>query len=68
MTPAARRAAADAHPGPGSPVWVLRSARFGRVVATAQEGLLYRVRLEGDGADVVCSSDELFALDRTDRD
>lgn len=61
-TPAARRAGADDHPGPGSPVWVLRNARFGRVVATAQEGLLYRVRLDGDGAHVVCSGEDLFAL------
>jgi hypothetical protein len=34
----------------GARVWLMREGRTGRVVACAQGGLLYRVRLDGEGA------------------
>ena len=43
-------AAAGAAPRPGTLVWLLREGGFGRVVATAQGGLLCRVRPEAGGA------------------
>jgi hypothetical protein len=43
-------------------VWLLRDGRFGRVVATAQGGLLCRVRPDGGGPVVDCLGDELFRL------
>ena len=37
----------------GARVWVMREGRSGRVVARAQGGLLYRVRLDGDDSAVL---------------
>jgi hypothetical protein len=56
-------AAATGAPRPGTRVWLLRDGRFGRVVTTAQGGLICRVRPEGGGPDVECLGDELFYLD-----
>jgi hypothetical protein len=38
---------------PGALVWLVRDGRFGRVVASAQGGLMCRVRPEGPGAAVL---------------
>lgn len=48
----------------GSRVWLMTTGRSGRVVARAQGGLLYRVRLEGgSGAEaVVCPGGDLLSL------
>jgi hypothetical protein len=47
----------------GARVWVMREGRSGRVVACAQGGLLYRVRLDGgDGAVLVRTGGDLLRL------
>jgi hypothetical protein len=56
-------AAAAGAPRPGARVWLLRDGRFGRVVTTAQGGLICRVRPEDGSPDVECLGDELFYLD-----
>jgi hypothetical protein len=56
-------AAKDGAPRPGTRVWMVRDGRFGRVVATAQGGLICRVRPDGGGPAVECLGDDLFYLD-----
>lgn len=48
----------------GGRVWLMATGRSGRVVARAQGGLLYRVRLEGGaGAEMaVCPEGDLLPL------
>lgn len=48
----------------GSRVWLMTTGRSGRVVARAQGGLLYRVRLEGaaEATAVVCPGGDLLPL------
>lgn len=47
---------------PGMLVWLLRDGRFGRVVATAQGGLVCRVRLEGGAGVIECPGCELLPV------
>lgn len=48
----------------GSRVWLMATGRSGRVVARAQGGLLYRIRLEGtaEAGAVVCPGGDLLPL------
>jgi hypothetical protein len=47
----------------GARVWLVDRARGGRVVARAQGGLLYKVRLEGAaGATLACAGSDLLRL------
>ena len=47
----------------GARVWLMRDGRTGRVVACAQGGLLYRVRLDGEaGATLVRTGGDLMRL------
>ncbi len=47
---------------PGALVWLVRDGRFGRVVASAQGGLLCRVRPEGAAAVLELAGCELLPV------